>query len=169
MSEPSSSNNSDLSYNSDYRRKRRRRKSDWKNDPIKLCALLTAKLLTTSYLKLFIKFNMDEDPLQQRIYFIIFLESLGMTFFQYKETCEVLLDYQKMGGKHIKEFETNVIRNFLHANIDVHGRRVIAELPIDGIKFIEKLQSHCANMTFSEKVYMTGFFNKSYKKEGNMK
>ena len=28
---------------------------------------------------------------------------------------------------------------------------MIAELPKDGIKFIEKLQSHCANMTFSDK------------------
>ena len=39
----------------------------------------------------------------------------------------------------------------MHANIDVHSRRFIAELPKDGIKFIEKLQSHCANMTFADK------------------
>ena len=38
-----------------------------------------------------------------------------------------------------------------HANIDVHIRRLIAEFPKDGIKCIDKLQSHCANMTFSEK------------------
>ena len=43
------------------------------------------------------------------------------------------------------------IRNLLHANIDVHSRRLIAELPRDGIKRIEKLQSHCANMTFADK------------------
>ena len=43
------------------------------------------------------------------------------------------------------------IRNLLHANIDVHSRRLIAEFPKDGIKCIEKLQSHCANMTFSNK------------------
>ena len=33
----------------------------------------------------------------------------------------------------------------------VHSRRLIAELLKDGIKFIEKLQPHCANMTFSDK------------------
>ena len=39
----------------------------------------------------------------------------------------------------------------MHANIDLHSRRLIAEFPADGIKYIEKLLSHCANMTFSEK------------------
>ena len=39
----------------------------------------------------------------------------------------------------------------MHANIDVHSRRLISELPKDGIKWIEKLQSHCANITFSDK------------------
>ena len=29
---------------------------------------------------------------------------------------------------------------------------MIAELPIDGMKCIEKLKSHCANMTFSDKI-----------------
>ena len=43
------------------------------------------------------------------------------------------------------------IRNLLHAKIDVHSRILIAVFPKDGIKCIEKLQSHCANMTFSEK------------------
>ena len=42
--------------------------------------------------------------------------------------------------------------NLLHANIDVHSRRLISEFPIDGIKCIEKLKSHCANMTFSDKI-----------------
>ena len=39
----------------------------------------------------------------------------------------------------------------MHANIDVHSRRLIAEFPSYGIKCIEKLQSHCTNMTFSGK------------------
>ena len=29
---------------------------------------------------------------------------------------------------------------------------MIAEFPIDGIKCLEKLQSHCANMTFADKI-----------------
>ena len=43
------------------------------------------------------------------------------------------------------------IRNLLHANICVHSRRLIAEFSEDGIKCIQKFQSHCANMTFADK------------------
>ena len=39
----------------------------------------------------------------------------------------------------------------MHANIDVHSRRLIAEFPKYGVKCIEQLQSHCENMTFADK------------------
>ena len=39
---------------------------------------------------------------------------------------------------------------------------------MDGIKCIEKLQSHCANMNFAEKVDMIELFNRSHIKEGNV-
>ena len=39
----------------------------------------------------------------------------------------------------------------MHANIDVHSRRLIAEFPRDGVKCIAKIQSHCAKMPFSDK------------------
>ena len=64
-----------------------------------------AKLLTTAYKSKIIWFKMDEDPLQHRIYFLIFVESLEMIFLQYTEACEVLLDYPKIGGEDIKGFE----------------------------------------------------------------
>ena len=57
--------------------------------------------------------------------------------------------------------------NLLHTNIDVHSRRLISEFPADGVKFISKLQSHCANMTLLEKVDMIDFFNMSHIKDGN--
>ena len=92
-----------------------------------------------------------------------------MIFSQYKETCEVLLDYPKIGGDDIiEDYAKNAIRNLLHANIDVHRRMLIAEFPKDGINCIEKLQSHCANMNFLKKVDMTGPFNKSHTKERNL-
>ena len=47
--------------------------------------------------------------------------------------------------------QKNAIRKLLHDNIDVHIRRLIAEFPKDGIKCIEKLQSHCVNITFDDK------------------
>ena len=95
---------------------------------------------------------MDEDPLQRRINFLTFIESLEMIFSQYTETCELLLDYPKLGGDGIiEDYAKKAIMNLLHANIDVHSRIFIAEFPKDGIKCIEKLQSHCANMTFADK------------------
>ena len=58
--------------------------------------------------------------------------------------------------------------NILYANIDVQSRRLIYEFPMYGIKRIEKLQSHCVNMNFSDKVDTTEIFNKSHIKEGNL-
>ena len=93
-----------------------------------------------------------------------------MIFSQYKETCEVLLDYPKIGGYDIIEYYAKkAIRNILHANIYVHSRRLIAEFPKDGIKCIEKLQSHSANMTFADKIRYDRTFQKSHIKEGNLK
>ena len=75
-----------------------------------------------------------------------------MIFSQYRETCEILLDYPKIGGDDVIEYYAEkAIINLLHAKIDVHSRRLIAEFPKYGIKCIEKLQSHCANMTFADK------------------
>ena len=52
----------------------------------------------------------------------------------------------------------------MHANIDAHSRRFIAEYPKDGIKSIEKLQSHCANMTFADKsIYDSTFQQVTHK------
>ena len=83
---------------------------------------------------------MDEDPLQRWIYFLTFVESMEMIFLQYTETCEVIIDYPKIGGDDIEEYAKINIRNLLHANIDLHSIRLIAEFPMDGIKCIEKLK-----------------------------
>ena len=97
---------------------------------------------------------MDEDQIQSQIYFLTFVESLEMIFSQYKETCEVLIDYPKIVGVNIKSFSKKAIRNLLHENIDLNSRRLIAEFPGDRIKCIEKLQAHFANMNFLTKVGM---------------
>ena len=76
-------------------------------------------MLTKAYKSKIIRFKMDEDPLQRRIYFLTFIESLDMIFSQYRETCEVLLDYPKIGGYDvIEDYSKKAIRNLLHANID---------------------------------------------------
>ena len=51
----------------------------------------------------------------------------------------------------MKEFSKKDIRNLLRSNLDVNSRRLISGFPGYEIKCIEKLQSHCANMNFSEK------------------
>ena len=70
---------------------------------IRPCATLLEKLLTIAYKSKIIRFKMDEDPLQSRIYFLTFIDLLGMIFSQYRETCGVLLDYPKMVGDDIIE------------------------------------------------------------------
>ena len=79
----------------------------------------------------------------------------------------MLLDYPTIGGENIKDYVKKAIGNILHVNIDVHSRSLIAEFPVDGVNCISKLQSHCANMTLSEKLYMIGFYSKLYIKEGS--
>ena len=49
----------------------------------------------------------------------------GNNISQYKETCELLLDYPKIGGDNIKDFEKKAIKNILHANIDVHSYKIM--------------------------------------------
>ena len=70
-------------------------------------------------------------------FFLIFIESLEMIFSQFRETCELLLDYPEIGWEDII-FLKKAIRNILHANIDVHSRTFIAELPGDGVNFFQK-------------------------------
>ena len=77
----------------------------------------------TAYMSKIIRFKMDEDPLQRRIYFLTFIDSLDMIFSQYRETCEVLLDYPKIGGNDvIEDYTKNAIRNLFYANTDLHSR-----------------------------------------------
>ena len=111
---------------------------------------------------------MDEDPLQRRIYFLTFAESLEIIFSQYTETCEAMIDYSKIGGGDIEDYAKKSIGNILHENIDVHIRRLISGFPMDRINCIEKFQSHCVNIAFAEKGDMTGLCNRSHIKEGNL-
>ena len=77
----------------------------------------------------------------------------------------LLVDYPTTGGGDIKEHVNKAIRNLLHANIDVHSIRLISEFPVDGVKCISKLQYHCANMTFADKIsYDSPFQQVSHKR-----
>ena len=66
-----------------------------------------------------------------------------MIFSQYTESCEVILDYPKIGGDYIiEDYSKNAIRNLFHANIDVRIRILIAEFPKYGIKCIDKFHHY---------------------------
>ena len=43
------------------------------------------KLLTTAFKSKMIQIKLDDDPLQRRIYFLTFIDSLNMVFSQYRE------------------------------------------------------------------------------------
>ena len=73
-----------------------------------------------------------------------------------------------MGGVNIKAFLRKSIMNLLYANIDVHIRILIDEFPGDEVKCIETLQSHCANVNFSDKSRYDRIFRKSQIKEENL-
>ena len=61
-------------------RKRRKDKKHRKKYLIRLYAILTENFLTTGYKSKIIRFKMDEDPLQRRIHFLAFVDSLDMIF-----------------------------------------------------------------------------------------
>ena len=54
----------------------------------------------------------------------------------------------------------------MYADIDVHGIRSITDFPENGVKCISKRQSHCPNMTFSEKGRYDSLFQKVTHKGG---
>ena len=92
----------------------------------------------TAYKPKIIRFKINEDPLQRRIYLLTFIDSLDIIFSQYRKTCQVLLDDPKIGGDDvIEDYAKNAIRNLLHANIDVHSRIFIAEFPKDGVNVLK--------------------------------
>ena len=117
-------------------------------------------------LKIF-KFKLYQDPLQRRICFLIFVDSLEMMFLGINKLVNYSFIIQKQEGSILKKLKT-VIRNILNSSIDVHSRRFISDLPGDGVKCIATFQPHCANMNFAEKAGMTEFFRKSHIKEGNL-
>ena len=86
------SDDSDSSEESHYRRRRRKNKKHRKKDPIRLCATLTAKLLTTAFKSKMIRFKLDEDPLQRRIYFSPLLTHLTWCF----HNIEKLMKYSEI-------------------------------------------------------------------------
>ena len=92
-----------------------------------------------------------------------------MIFSRYKETCELLIDDPKIVKQDIKYYVEKSIRNLLHENMYVQNISSIAKFPGDGVKYISKLQSQCADMNCAEKLDTVGFSGKLLINEGSLK
>ena len=67
--------------------------------PIEKCAKLKAKIFTAAYKSKYIAFKLDEDPLQQRVYFLYFMNSLKIVLSTFSETYMLLMDYPSIRGE----------------------------------------------------------------------
>ena len=67
------------------KKNKKKRQSKNRFDPIKKCAKLTAKLPTDAYKLRVVKFKLDENPLQHRVYFLYFDHFLFKNVTKYKE------------------------------------------------------------------------------------
>ena len=79
-----------------------------------------------------------------------------------------ILSNNSRGGGDIKDCVKKAIRNIQHTNTDVHIRSLFAEFPGYGVKFISKLQSHCAKMTFAYKSRYTRISKQFTNKRGEL-
>ena len=120
------------------------------DDSIKNCANLTTKLLTDAYKSKVINFTLDEDPLQRRVYFPSFVNSLKIVLSQFKETYIVLMEYASIRGNDSLDYAKNATWNLFHSYIDAHSQILIDEYTVDGVQAISIMQQKCANMTFSD-------------------
>ena len=103
------------------------------DDSIKNCANLTTKLLTDAYKSKVINFTLDEDPLQRRVYFPSFVNSLKIVLSQFKETYIVLMEYASIRGNDSLDYAKNATWNLFHSYIDAHSQILIDECPADGL------------------------------------
>ena len=83
-----------------------------------------------------------------------------MEFSQYTETCEVLLDYPKIGGDDIiEDYEKKAIRNILHENLMYTVEEWLLNSQNMGSNVLRNYNHIVQTLLFLIKVYMTGPFN----------
>ena len=166
-SDPSSSYSSSLysSDSSDSRYYKRRQRTHNKcqskrrnKNLIKNCAKLTTKLLKAFHNYKVMRFKLDEDPLQQRVYFLNLIKSLKMVLSQFKQTLMLLMDYPSLRGENFPNYNKQSNLNLLHVYIDARIQRLIYEYPGYGLQAITRLQSQFSNMTFSDKSRLNRMF-----------
>ena len=72
----------------------------------------------------------------------------------------LLVDYPSIGGRYFPGYAKNSTRDLLNAYIYAHSQILIDEYPGYRVQAITRLQSQCANITFSVKSDIIGSFRK---------
>ena len=92
-----SSDSSDDGYYKQRRRakkdKNKRRSKTCFDEPIRKYTNLAAKLLTSAYKSKVFRFKLNKYPLQRRVYFIPFMNSLKIVLSNFSETYVLLMGY----------------------------------------------------------------------------
>ena len=80
------------------RKKNKCQSKNCSNCPIKHFAKLTTKILTALYKPKVIKFKLDEDPLQSRVYLLSIIDLLIIVLSQFKKAYMFIMDYPYIIG-----------------------------------------------------------------------
>ena len=138
-------------------------------DPIQKCAMITAKRLKAALNSKVTKFKLDEDPLQHRVYFLNFINSIKNCYHKFKHTCMFVMEYPYIEGEGMPDYRKQATWNLLHEYIYAHRQILIYEYPGDVAEAITRLKYQCANMTFAGKSIYNRQFHQVVHKGGESK
>ena len=85
-------------------------------------AKLIAKLLTAAYKSKVVRFKLDKDPLNFRVYFLSLLNSLKIALSKFSETYMLIADYPFIRGEEIPDYAKKATCNLLHVYIYAHSQ-----------------------------------------------
>ena len=88
------------------------------------------------------------------------MNPLKIVLSQFNQTCMLLMEYPSIEEDGMTDYSKQTTWNLLNAYIYAHSQRSIYEYPEKGLEAITRLQSQCANMTFSDK----NIYNRQFQK-----
>ena len=91
------------------------------------------------------RYKLDEDPQQCRVYLLNFVNLLKNVLLQFKQTCMLFMYYISMRGDDFPYYDKQFTRNLLREHIDAKSQWLIYYYPGDGVQAITILQSQCKN------------------------
>ena len=89
---------------------KKRRVGGDNSEPIENCSKITTKLPKAAYNSKVTKFKLDEDNLQQWVYFLSIIDSLFKNGSKFKETCIIFMDYTYKGKEDVPYYPKQTTR-----------------------------------------------------------